>query len=618
MQLSKRQIKIILALLDLENAITTKELAEQFQMSIRTIKYDLDAIKTWFTKKDSLLCTQRNKGIWLDVTDSKRIELKNELLQVERYELYPDQEIRIHQMITILCLQTTYLTTQQLADDLKVSKSTIVADLEKLEQVLMSYQLQLIRKNYFGYTIVGAENQIRLLLEFIIQKGITDYDIYNIMNVITNPTEESNHQLKLAIHSQMQQIYQVTLFEISKIVNQEVLEQFNYSEILSIILRVTIATARMNINHTIESYKILPNQGLLETKKELPFLLMRQVFSSYEFPILEDEYIYIFSDVLMAYEEHNIADLTRQMIAFVSEKEEVAFNGDQQLFTNLFAHLSLKLHKKYLFVNEYNPFTEDIKQRYPSLFQTISDACQKEISKSVSIINDSFISYIALHFLVSFEKLTINQTIVRIVYICSTGLGVTSLIQQRIMEEVPNVEIASFASVLKVKEVLQEVEPDLVVSIFPLEDIQLPFVKVNPIPTKSDIATIRKMVEGILQGNPNKTTTKFMASKGKPSQNGIEEESRELILMGFLVYEELIKLFNQRIQEEYEAAFLLHVYMMVHRIYFQSQYENEGNVAPDSLLNYQEEVAEIESIMAKNKLPINKAEITALLQYLTI
>lgn len=417
MQLSKRQIKIILALLDLENAITTKELAEQFQMSIRTIKYDLDAIKTWFTKKDSLLCTQRNKGIWLDVTDSKRIELKNELLQVERYELYPDQEIRIHQMITILCLQTTYLTTQQLADDLKVSKSTIVADLEKLEQVLMSYQLQLIRKNYFGYTIVGAENQIRLLLEFIIQKGITDYDIYNIMNVITNPTEESNHQLKLAIHSQMQQIYQVTLFEISKIVNQEVLEQFNYSEILSIILRVTIATARMNINHTIESYKILPNQGLLETKKELPFLLMRQVFSSYEFPILEDEYIYIFSDVLMAYEEHNIADLTRQMIAFVSEKEEVAFNGDQQLFTNLFAHLSLKLHKKYLFVNEYNPFTEDIKQRYPSLFQTISAACQKEISKSVSIINDSFISYIALHFLVSFEKLTINQTIVRIVYI---------------------------------------------------------------------------------------------------------------------------------------------------------------------------------------------------------
>lgn len=50
---------------------------------------------------------------------------------------------------------------------------------------------------------------------------------------------------------------------------------------------------------------------------------MRQVFSSYEFPILEDEYIYIFSDVLMAYEEHNIADLTRQMIAFVSEKKRL-------------------------------------------------------------------------------------------------------------------------------------------------------------------------------------------------------------------------------------------------------------------------------------------------------
>ncbi|MFV0090697.1 PRD domain-containing protein, partial [Staphylococcus aureus] len=93
-----------------------------------------------------------------------------------------------------------------------------------------------------------------------------------------------------------------------------------------------------------------------------------------------------------------------------------------------------RLSRKKKFVNEYNPFKEDIKQKYPELFDAIKQAVRQEISEQNILINDSFVAYIALHFLVSYEREEDLRS-VRAVYICSTGLGVTSLIKQKINEE---------------------------------------------------------------------------------------------------------------------------------------------------------------------------------------
>ncbi|MFS0952708.1 hypothetical protein ACFC3A_14085, partial [Enterococcus thailandicus] len=83
------------------------------------------------------------------------------------------------------------------------------------------------------------------------------------------------------------------------------------------------------------------------------------------------------------------------------------------------------------------------------------------------LINDSFVAYIALHFLVSYEREEDLRS-VRAVYICSTGLGVTSLIKQKINEELNNITIVAFASVLNAQEMIATKDPDLVISIFPI------------------------------------------------------------------------------------------------------------------------------------------------------
>lgn len=617
LHLSKREIKVLLLLLDLEDSVTTKDLSETFQVSVRTIKYDLENIREWFKDQNVELKTRRNKGIWLDIPDSERMTLKNEILEVERFETYPDQELRVNQIIFRLLLVNTPLTSQTIADELQVSRNTIISDLDRVEALIITYGLQLNRQSRLGFSIVGEESKIRLLMEYITQKEITEYDIYQIMSQFVQSDEQKKvREVSIGINTIFQKNYQVALKEMTNLIDHSLLNQFNYAEILSITLRVAIATSRMQLHHTVGGYKILSNQNVLEQKQELPFLLMLKVFSHYELPILADEYLYIYSDVFVANNQQDIVQLTEKLIKDVSEKINFPFYRDRQLFTNLFAHLSLRLTKKHLFINEYNPFVDDIKAKYPELFIAIQEASQNDIGGSALLINDSFIAYIALHFLVAYEKNLHSINVVRIVYVCSTGLGVTSLIEQKILEEVSNVEIAGFASVLNATEAIEEKNPDLVLSIFPVETINRPFIKVNPLPTKTDIQAIQDEVNKILADTQSGKVPRLIPRREVKEKQGIEVESRDLLVKAYIVYEELLKAFGNQLSLEYKEAFLLHVMLMVHRITFEGQYENTGNVVKELLLSQQTLVEKIENIFAKNDLMVNQAEITALLNYI--
>lgn len=608
---------MLLLLLDLENSVTTKELAEIFHVSVRTIKYDLENIREWFKEQNVQLHTRRNKGIWLEIPDSERLTLKNEIIEVERFETYPDQELRINQLIFKLLLAQHCLTSQELADAIQVSRNTIISDLDRVEELIHGYGLALNRQSRQGFSIVGEESQMRLLMEYITQKEITEYDIYQIMSYFVQSGQQKKMQeVHVGVNTIFQKIYQVALKEMANLLDPSLFDQFNYSEILSITLRVAIAASRMQLHHTVGAYKMLTNQKVLQQTQELPFLLMKKVFYYYELPLLADEYLYVYSDVFVANNQQDIVGLTEELIKDVSEEVSFPFYRDRQLFTNLFAHLSLRLTKKHLFINEYNPFVDDIKAKYPQLFSAIQQASQSEIVGSALLINESFIAYIALHFLVAYEKNQHEINIVRIVYVCSTGLGVTSLIEQKIMEEVVNVEIAGFASVLNAAEVIESKNPDLVLSIFPIEILNRPFIKVNPLPTEADIHSIQEEVNKILTHTKTGKVPRLIPRQQIRENQGIETESRDILVRTYVIYEELLKAFAQKLTQEYKEAFLLHVMLMVHRIIFNGQYENEGNIVKETLLAQQELVEQIERIFAENDLMVNQAEITALLNYI--
>lgn len=359
---------------------------------------------------------------------------------------------------------------------------------------------------------------------------------------------------------------------------------------------------------------MLSNQQELLDRGDLTFQLMQNIFQIYELPLFEDEYAYLYSDFVDSDDQQDIVQETRAIIRCVSKKLAIDFTTDSQLFTNLFAHLSLRLGKKRVFANEYNPFVDDIKSEHRDLFAAIEEACKVIITGNPNLINDSFIAYIALHFLVFFERKEKENQAVHIVYICSTGLGVTSLIQQTVMEEIPNIEKVDFASILDANKTIKEKKPDIVVSIFPLEDINLPFVKVHALLTKEDIQAIKDAINNISKkSNTVKRKNKTLTQRNFQE---LKDVSQDLIVKGFVVYQSLIGVFRNNISNELKEAFLLHVFLMVQRIYFDGQYADEGHFNKEDFKERKADLQQIEKIFAENELSVNQAEIIALLQYI--
>lgn len=190
----------------------------------------------------------------------------------------------------------------------------------------------------------------------------------------------------------------------------------------------------------------------------------------------------------------------------------------------------------------------------------------------------------------------------------------TSLIKQKISEELSNIEIAAFASVLNAKEIIKQKEPELVISIFPIEGMDCEFIKVHPLPTKQDLEKIQQAVKKILSQSPQKGSKKLRLEPAG-NRTSLEDFSKELILQAYTIYEKLLLLFEDQLNQEYREAFLLHVFLMVHRITFDQQYMMEGTKTDEAQAESDLRNNQIEQLFTEHNLAVNQSEINALFAY---
>ncbi|MCM0599159.1 HTH domain-containing protein [Periweissella fabalis] len=156
-------------LIENETSLTTKDLAKEFNVSIRTVKYDLDNLRDWLASKELSLQSQRNKGVWFELTDVQKIVLKNELNELGHNEVFANQDARVNQIIVHLLLNQGYCTIKELAEYLTVSNNTILGDLDKVDAQMRMYDVSLVRRAGHGIRLMGPEKECRSLMEYILQ-----------------------------------------------------------------------------------------------------------------------------------------------------------------------------------------------------------------------------------------------------------------------------------------------------------------------------------------------------------------------------------------------------------------------------------------------------------------
>ena len=126
-QLTKRERQLLIYLVEMSEPVTIKKLAEKENVSVRTIKYDLDDIREWLNERKQVLYSKRSQGIWMNISSSDRIKLKSELMDVNRFEIFADQSLRIKRLLIMLLVTKEAITGMKMANalDVKIGRAHV-------------------------------------------------------------------------------------------------------------------------------------------------------------------------------------------------------------------------------------------------------------------------------------------------------------------------------------------------------------------------------------------------------------------------------------------------------------------------------------------------------------
>ena len=131
------------------------QLAEEMNISKRSVYYDIRKINEWMEAQHlSELVVERKKGIRIDDEQKAMIRAGLKMIPSElAYVFTPTERVKI--IICSILQRNRNLFLDDFMDFCQVSRNTTISDVKEAGRIISEYQLQLIYENGKGYHIKG-------------------------------------------------------------------------------------------------------------------------------------------------------------------------------------------------------------------------------------------------------------------------------------------------------------------------------------------------------------------------------------------------------------------------------------------------------------------------------
>lgn len=153
-----RERNILEILLDVNEPICTKEIADRVHLSKRQVNYSIKGINTWLKTTNLRVQSKPGIGVVLDCDQDQKNQFKKQLGEASHLQIVLTPEQRQQLICFYLLFETESVILTQLALFTKVSRSTIISDLGVIEVWLDKNGIYLERKQNYGVFIAGSEN----------------------------------------------------------------------------------------------------------------------------------------------------------------------------------------------------------------------------------------------------------------------------------------------------------------------------------------------------------------------------------------------------------------------------------------------------------------------------
>ncbi|MAT95618.1 MAG: hypothetical protein CL608_00500 [Anaerolineaceae bacterium] len=159
--LTTRQRDLLHFLLTAETAVVTADVGRQIGLTPRQVTYSLKPIKLWLVEHNADLDMIPGVGVQVACSPDFRENLLTELAAQEniRLQLTPGQR---QQLLALNLLTVTEpLILYQLQQESGVSRTTLLKDLDLVEEWIEAFDLTLERRPNFGFMLAGTEHRQR-------------------------------------------------------------------------------------------------------------------------------------------------------------------------------------------------------------------------------------------------------------------------------------------------------------------------------------------------------------------------------------------------------------------------------------------------------------------------
>ena len=192
----ERAIEIIKGL-STQTYITSTALAEQLNVSSRTIRNDVALLNQELKKNGAYIESKARHGLILRILDEESYQTyyKN-LMNTSPI----DKENRIAQIVEYILTMEDSVTIDDLCDIFYVSRSTMKKDMKEVRTILEKHDIQMDHRANQGLKIIGEEQNLRNCLADL-QKSrleeisLQDKGLETIMHIISNEVNKYHFEI---------------------------------------------------------------------------------------------------------------------------------------------------------------------------------------------------------------------------------------------------------------------------------------------------------------------------------------------------------------------------------------------------------------------------------------
>ncbi len=523
--MNKRIVSMIKTLSIPETTYTLESLAEQFQVSKRTVRNDLNTINDCLSKyRLTPLKLGRGGEITVFQDFSKILGAVDES---NFYEYHLSKEERQKIAAVLLICSPGYRTFLEIAGYLSVSRATVIHDLEPVKEYLKQENLEVHSHPNKGLLLVGTESDRRMFLLRLF--GQTDDSGQAV-------TESQLLRRQLGMEESTKVILHKILHQ-QEHLHKNFLSDDSFRKIL---IYMEIMTVR------IRSGVYLEEQLEHFHKKDAMAKDILQDMEQYcHMKIPEPEAIFLGGLLSEAnYLKQKTPDgdsikvqlVTRQFIEEVSAELGIDLNGDYDFLENLSSHLENSLSQS---SDESGP--NDVIQKVIDENPEVKAAVRKHLALIETYmgrrVSDTETGYLTVHVCAALERRKNQELHFHVIVACHAGIGTSYLLMEKLKHHF-HFQIMDIVSAHEAGN-LKEGQADLVIATVPLETCQIPHITVSPLLKDEDYLRIGSLIEKLRENQ------KHFRQKTRQDKTGKELMNQIAPLLYREIPDEADKLINQ-------------------------------------------------------------------------